>query len=305
LLLGYTKVVELGRLPIKPYRSYTFETGFNFDLKKIHGSVFYFNRTMRNGFTTNTQVLPITIPQYSYTLQGGNRPVLYQPTGRDTTIFGNYPLIQNGNYSRTNGLELIVTTDKIRSIETSFNINTSFYSSYYRNSVPGANLGTSGQATIDYTKEALFAVYNNQEAKATALKSTIITNTHIPTLRMVIMLTGEIFWQSKGETLSSSVYPVGYLDRQGAYHELKPGEAQSPAYAHLVKADFTGTVLYTPPMVYSNVHLRLSKEITNVLRLSFNAYNVFNIRPSYRTNTGIDYYNGQPSFGAELTFSIK
>jgi len=65
-------------------------------------------------------------------------------------------------------------------------------------------------------------------------------------------------------------------------------------------------VVYRPAFFYPNIHMRLSKEIGNLLRFSFNAYNVFNIRPVQRAvGGGYYYYNGQPSFGAEMTFTLK
>lgn len=303
LFLVHTKVIEQGKLPIRPYKSYTFETGFSWDAKPFSGSVFFFNRRMENGFTNATTLVPITLPDYTYTLQAPGQPVLYQPDGTYTTYFNTYPSLTNGNYSRTNGVELIVNTEKIRALQTSFTMNTAWYSSYYNNKAEAININ--GQVVVDYTKEAVFGVFSNQETKASNVKSSIISNTHIPSLRMMVMLTGEIFWINRSETLPSGIYPTGYLDITGSYFPLTAQQAQSPEYAHLVKSALTEKVVYTPPMIYSNIHLRLSKEIGDALRFSFNAYNVFNIRPSNQTTSGYNYYNGQPSFGAELIFTIK
>ena len=53
--------------------------------------------------------------------------------------------------------------------------------------------------------------------------------------------------------------------------------------------------------------MRLSKEIGK-LRLSFNAYNIFNIRPEYIDNTNpakpIVVLNQEPSYGAELVIKF-
>ncbi len=113
-------------------------------------------------------------------------------------------------------------------------------------------------------------------SKLTNVKSTITTSTHIPALRMAVNLTGELFWVNSVYIDPESVYPVGYYTKKMEYHALGLEEARSEAYAHLKKSiSRTGTAYtYNPPFLYPNIHMRLSKEIGDFLRFSFNAYNV-------------------------------
>lgn len=306
LYLVHTQVIRQEKLPLKPYSSYTFETGFSWSGKLLKGSVFYTNRIMRNGFTANTTLVPVTVDNYTYDdppVPG--QKINYYKDGTQQTYYLTYNGMRNGLYSRSNSLEIILRIAALRSLRTSFDINTAFYSNYYKNKTDLPDIGPNGQVVIDYTKDAVFGIFNQQDSRSSMVKSTIASNTHIPALRMTIGLTGEIFWVSRTTTLARTIYPHGYYTREGQAFSLSPDQARSPAYAHLIRRVVDENTLYRPATAYSNIHLRLAKELGDVLRISFNAFNVFNIRPAIKEDNGTYYYNGQPSYSAAMIFSIK
>ncbi|HYK55430.1 MAG TPA: hypothetical protein VEV15_03060 [Flavisolibacter sp.] len=145
----------------------------------------------------------------------------------------------------------------------------------------------------------------NQESDGNNIKSTLTTNTHIPALRLAIMLTGEVYIMNRTEDHATTTDPAGYLNKDLVYFPLAEKEATSPEYAHLLRSASQENVRNRPSFVYPNIHMRISKEIGDYLRFSFNAYNAFNIRPVETVNSSPFYYNGRPSFGAELLFTIK
>jgi len=300
VFLVYTKVIELNKLDIKPYRSNTFETGFTYDHNQFHFSAYYFYRENRNGFLTQNTLLPLTLPLYQVVPVPGQKPS-YAPIGRDSIFNVTYNKMTNGLDNTTNGIEFSMSVDKIRSIQTSFNFNTAIY--YTRNSNKNTTVNTEKPR---YDQTALYGVFGPTTSKLTNVKSTITTSTHIPALRMALVMTGELFWVNNTYTEEKSFYPVGYFTKDMQYFSLSPEQARLPEYAHLKKATADGNSLsLDPSFLYPNIHMRLSKEIGDYMRFSFNAYNVFNIRPSYQKASGTNYYNGQPSYGAEIIFTIK
>lgn len=301
--LVHTEVIQNNNNQLRPYKSITYETGFNLDLKPIHASAFYFHRLQNNSFASISQVVPITLPNYAVTTQTGQKPT-YAPDGTYKTYTVGYNKILNGNYNGTSGVELMVATDKIKSLSTSLSMNTAMYwSNYYKDF---DEVYVPDPATVDYTQNALYGVYRNQRSKAVNIKSTITSTTHIPSLRMALMLTGELFWVNRTEDLMTSVYPVGYYTRDMQYVPLSSKDAEQSAYAHLLRSAKLDAVTYRPAALYPNIHLRLSKEIGDFLRFSFNAFNVLNIRPDSKSATGsIYYYNGRSAYGTELIFTIK
>ncbi|MFY0255509.1 TonB-dependent receptor domain-containing protein [Chitinophaga sp. 30R24] len=301
LYLAYTKVIPLEDLDIKPYRSKTFETGMNLDAGPLQASLYYFNRTADNGFTTLYTVVPLELPNYTVMPVADGKPS-YTPNGTYSYYLPGYNRMANGSYNRSDGLELMIGIKKIQAIQTSFNIGTAYYRSSVKTNVPQMYVPENPR----YDLVPLYGLFNNTETKSANVKTTLVSTTHIPSLRMAIMLTGELFWLNRSELMPSSVYPIGYYTKQLEYFPLTPEQAQLPEYAHLTKKDANGNKVTTQPaFVYPNMHARLSKEIGDYLRFSFNAYNVFNIRPKEKLTSGTAYYNGQPAYGAELIFSIK
>ncbi len=301
--LVHTEVLKMDNSTLKAYQSKTFETGFSYDTKPFHGSIYFFNRVMNNGFSTLNQIKPVVLPNYTVTNVPNEKPE-YAPDGTTKTYNVTYNKINNGAYNDTKGFEIMFSTDKISSIATSFNMSVAYYHGYYRDNNEEVSL-PSDQTSIDYTRKAVYGVYKNKETKSQNIKSTITSTTHIPTLRMAVMFSGEVFILNKQQNLASAVYPVGYLNKDLEYFPISLKEAQSSEYEHLLKSNPAESVKYLPGFVYPNIHLRISKEIGDYLRFSFNAFNAFNIRPMENKNSSISYYNGRPAFGAELIFTIK
>ncbi|SCC61160.1 TonB-dependent Receptor Plug Domain [Chitinophaga costaii] len=300
LYLVYTQVQKLENLPIKPYRSVTYETGFNLDAGPLQASLYGFHRVSANGFSAISELVPLDLPNYTVTPVAGGHPT-YTPDGTTTHYVASYQRMQNGSYDRSEGLEIMLSTRKIRALQTSFNFTTAYYLTYTK-----SNFSSIKTDNPRYDLTATYGVFSATATRASNIKSTLTSTTHIPALRMAVMLTGELFWVNRSELLPSSIYPVGYYTKDMRYFALTPEQARSAEYAHLIQLNENNSpVTYTPSFVYPNVQLRLSKEIGDYLRFSFSAYNVFFIRPVNRTLTGTDYYNGQPTYSAELIFNIR
>lgn len=302
--LVHTKVVPVDNSNLRPYKSTTFETGFSWDAKPFHLSAFYFFRKLGNGFNTVQELEAITLPNYDVTLVPGGKPT-YEPSGTFKTYNVVYSRMRNANTNTTDGLELMFSVDKIKAISTSFNLNTSVYRSSYSKKERQIYIPDESVAPIDYSKQAVYGAFENQQSKAVNIKSTITTTTHISPLRMILMFTGEIFWVNRTQNFATSMYPSGYYNKELQYFPLKPSEALFEQYAHLRKTASEDAIRNNPSFVYPNIHMRLSKEIGDFLRFSFTAFNAFNIRPIDKVNSTNYYYNGRPAFGAELVFTIK
>jgi len=299
--LTHTQVVEMHNKDLRPYKSRTFETGLTLDISPFHASAYVFDRVMNNGFTTLTQLKPLTLPNYTVTPVNGAKPN-YAEDGTYKTYNVTYSKINNGNYNHTRGVELIVGTDKIKSLATAFNMSLAIYKSNYQEENDEVSVP---DGAIDYTIPAVYGVFKNQESDGTNIKSTITTNTHIPALRLAIMMTGEVYFMNRTVDHATTTYPAGYLNKDLVYFPLAEKDATSPQYAHLLRSPSEENVRERPSFVYPNIHMRISKEIGDNLRFSFNAFNAFNIRPVETVNSSIYYYNGRPSFGAELLITIK
>ncbi len=306
LYLVYTQVIEQdNKNNLQPYRNRSYEFGFNYQHPFVSVGLNYFDKISDNGFGSIYNLLLLDIPQYDYSLNPGSKPT-YWENGDTRYFYTTYTQLGNGVYTHSKGVDLIINTQKIKAIATSFNITTAWYESYYKNNLP--RIYTPEADNFDINRTALYAAFLSSESRSVNIKSTISSITHIPKLKMAFTFTAELFWKDYTDTPFEDKFPDGYYDRYGNFFPLTDRQAQSTDYQHLWRTNNTlETRVYNPEQVYTNIHLRLSKDIGQLLRMSFNAYNIFNIRPIYvnpYTRT-VRYYNGQPSFSLDLQLTIK
>jgi len=304
LYLTYTDVVYNKNLTLKPSIGTNYEIGATYNTPWLDISVSYFQKQLSDGFTTIQSPRPVSLKVYD-TLKRNNPGDKWQyyNTGRDTTYQSFYSLPVNGLSSNTKGVEVVINTRKIKAIQTSFFFTTAWYKGKYHDASPDVNMPSSS----NINKEALYGVYTKPDATTSNVKSTLVTTHHFPKLGFIVNFTGEFFWRNTSSIDQSSVtYPVGYYDKNLNYFPIDPKTVTDPKYAHLVQLTSESPVK-TMPIVYTNFHMRLSKEIGN-LRISFNAYNFFNIRPEYIDNSNpakpVIILNQEPSYGAELVLKF-
>jgi ferric enterobactin receptor len=290
---------------LKPQQSQSWELGLSYNKGGWDLGLTYFSKKNTDGFTQQNRLVPAVVPVYDTLPRAtADNKFRYYNTGRDTVYRSDFNEMVNGNTSRTSGIELVLNTPKIDVIQTSFNINTAWYSTEYFN----AALEVDEPNRLFLNKTALYGVYENSRGSSELLKSTILSNTHIANLGLVVTFTSELFWYNwQLENNANTKYPVGYYDKNLNYFPISDADKTNADYAHLVNILSDQTKV--TDAFYANFHLRISKEIGKNIRLSFNAINVFDIRPVRSVQTGTSQgqpvftfrtYNGLPSYGAEV-----
>ncbi|WP_295129249.1 TonB-dependent receptor [uncultured Chitinophaga sp.] len=304
LYLVHTEVMRVNNNDLKPMHSRSWEAGFSYDDRLFSASVFGYYKTVRDGFGTTVIAAPVTLPVYGYTANPG-APTTYFETGLMRRYPLSYDKAVNNLNSNTMGMELMVSTRKIKFIQTSFDLSTAFNSTYYRNS--GRSIAFIDRSNVNWDKPEWFGVYESSARRSSQTKSTLSANTHIQALGMVASMVMEVFWQQRTVNYGQDEYAVGYYDSTMQYHDIPEDKRQSPQFAHLTDVQRNSKFSLTDrPRMYTNYHLRLSKEITRNIRFSFNINNVFNYRPTYfnELSNSLIVFNAPPSYGAELTFKF-
>ncbi len=309
LYLMQMEVVQTQNTKLKPQQSQTWELGLSYTHKGYDFNLTYFVKKNTDGFTQQNYLTPKVIPVYDTLprLSADNK-FRYYKTNRDTTYYSDYGQMINGNSSTTKGFELVANIPKINALQTSFAINTAFYQTEYFNEALAVD-----EPNRNYlNKEALYGVFRNSVGTSELLKSTILSNTHIPEIGLVVTMTTELFfynWQYEDNLPKQ--YPVAYYNKALQYFTIPDADKTNANYTHLVK--LLGESTKVRDEFYANFHLRISKEIGKNIRLSFNANNVFDIRPVRQVQTSTSQgqpvytyrtYNGQPSYGVEMVIRM-
>src|SRR5690606_2778173 len=99
----------------------------------ISTSLFAYLKKNRNGFASNSNFRDYTLPEYEVRHTPGEKAEYY-PTGRMVTYAGLTTYQVGNDVSSDNyGLELMLSTRKIHSIQTSFHFSSVLSYNYYNN----------------------------------------------------------------------------------------------------------------------------------------------------------------------------
>lgn len=303
LNLTYTYLHYPVNTHLKPQKSLTVEAGLSFDEQFISGSITGYYKQNRDGFSMDDNAIFLELPNYVITSRPANAPPVYTANGTKKYALHSYD-VNNGLAGNTKGIELMLSTRKIKSIQTSFDLSTTYNQGNYFN----RNNRTDVKDNPDFTKEAIIGVYGPGWQKSKEMISTLSTTHHLSALGFLLNFRIQAFWLKVTESSANAFIPIGYYDQQLNYHAIPEKDRSNPEYSHLVLAPPSGRSKFSQPMVYTNYHLRLAKEIKKKYKFSFYANNFLNYRPAYQdqtqTTVTLKEYNEAPSFGGEVVLKF-
>lgn len=170
------------------------------------------------------------------------------------------------------------------------------------------------------------------------LNTNVRAITHIPAIKMVISLVTQIIWLNKiqyryedkkgnplvfatinnkkidvnnvynytGNEVAKNIAPIKYIDRAGNYHNFDINNYNKQPFYSMISNYYDKYFLEEelPPAVQFN--LKLTKELSDKLDISFTANNFLNIRPRQKLKRSSGYIkrNTPLYFGAEIKFKL-
>lgn len=301
IFLVYTDKYVPDNSRLKSSESQQVEMGLRFESKFFTNSFVAYFKDNKNGFSNNSIYRTYVLPKYNYTYVPNERPII-TPTGETTKRYVSVSNVGNDLISQNYGIEWGLQGKVIPAIGTSFNVNTSFSYSKYKNL--RERIAPTSQENIDAGRPAWFGIYPAHQYEAWDLMSKISSTTHIPRLGFVVNLLADVYWQEVTQTLANSYQPIAYLDKDMNRFEIQNFDPNDPNYGYLALTSAANSRVDLP-FVYANLSLRISKEIKEKIRLSVNAYNFLNLRYRYfnRDTNSVMTYSYPTSVGAEI--SIK
>lgn len=259
---------------------------------------------------------------------------LQAPSVMDTAVY-TYNMPTNNQVLIKKGLEYVIQTARIKSIRTSFVIDGAwlFQESY------NVNPTYVERSWVEYGRRVSFVAVMPPGSRK--IRQRINTNirmiTHIPELKMIVSFAPQIIWDvrekdrwedTKGNSLiyytdnGERVYdhtalqdmettryidPLAFFSKDGQLHEWREEYASHPQYARL-RSSNQYTYQYVeetlPPALQFN--LRLTKEFSRNLTLSFMANNFLKMNPLNKSNRTSQYVQRNTNFyfGAEIQYKF-
>ncbi|MGV3539878.1 MAG: TonB-dependent receptor [Rufibacter sp.] len=302
LYVAYTAIIIPDNSALQSMRTQHLELGVQYHQPVFDVSITAFHKKTSNGFTPLANVLITDVPDYAILEARPNEKPVYGPIGTYHKGFLYYSKFSNALTTKDYGIEVLLSTTKIRALQTSFNLSTSLY--YSEDTNPSLEVEEPSQ--YHYDRSALIGVYANPYSSGLEAISTLSSSHHLSKLGLLVNLRAQFFWDQWTENATGFNYPLAYYDINGQYHEIPVAERTNPEYAHLVKEPSEHGEQHQG-RIYSNYHLKVSKEVRNVFRLSFYANNFLNYRPEYYDAAAEDLkiLNQAPAFGMEVRLNLK
>ncbi|MDO4771175.1 TonB-dependent receptor [Porphyromonas sp.] len=299
-----TRIFDTQNRDLKIAENKKYELGVEYTHKAFSASATLFREELNNGYTMN-QTLdsfhPVMFKEYKRNAEG--KLILAQ----ENPVLASYYKPFNGGEEFSQGLEYELNVHRIEAIRTAFTLTGS-----YIHTVDNGNMyffyDNSGPSAKDRTHVGVYDP--DMSVGLTTLHNTALRITHnIPEIGLVITLTSEITWKDVDRNImGNDSIPIMYISKEdGKVRPFEDNMKEDPEFKKLIRnvnpTDYI-TESY-PPLVGFN--LNVTKEISDFMRISFFANNVFRSYPlaeSKRSPGFKTVRNNNFFFGLELSFKL-
>jgi len=260
-----------------------------------------YSKWNKNGITATGNYEVISLPAYTATYVEGAKPIVTIDSMKKYQL--NRYSFQNILASASRGIELIVSTPKVKVIATSFTISGGINSTNYRTTTNTWKTRPS-DVTTTQSDYALMGLYPATNSTTIFSNGRVTSVTHIPKISLIVQFTAECTIISKTKTAESNGIPIAYRTIGYDYVTITKFDKNDPRYGYLYMPT-TETNTNSAPNPIMNFHMSVGKEIRQRFKFAFNVYNVFNYQPWYKTSSNSYVFpNTAPTFGAELSVKI-
>lgn len=331
-LLYHTDAYRVQPSALENATATKWEAGFDINLPQARklSVTAYIDRT-ENGFSNHTEYrtyeADVFTPEQGLRITPG-QPTTYDPNhpARRDIVFATTGRIGNFNVADNRGIEMDLDLGKVNPLHTTIFLSTAYQwtKAYDR----GPNYRTPASLPTHYTQFGLTPIklrypsaldYSRYDRWVQTLRLV----THIPVLRMVASLTGQVIWHNANLSYVTPKQPVAWLDQNlvehaitpdmrsgyigadGKYYAVQPTHQAAVALAAQEIAP-RDNVTTSSPTTW-NLAFRLTKELGPVAQLSFYVNNALYYEPFLPTSTSTTLSQrntGSFSFGAELSFQL-
>lgn len=306
LLITHTKIFNPENPLLRENKTRKMEFGYDLSINDYEISLTCFREETKGGMEYFTRYVPVQYTFYSEL----KHPVDGRPSREDFDSylmkdFTTYQIPTNSSKVIKKGLEYRFTTPKIDCLKSNIEVNGAYYKTVYTSGVP---VMYRPAITVDNKPYDYVGYYKGfDKTYSDRFNTNLWINTHIPSIKLIFTNFIQIVWfESMRLGKDVDVYPFQYMDTDGRIIPCTPADIDgnpklSDLRRKLVSPKYNKEKL--PPSVTMNI--KLTKEFSRKVRLSFFADNIFSINPTYRSK----YMKTQrrwtaPFFGTELILNF-
>ena len=309
LFMTTTKVYDTENRNLKVAKNHKAEIGLRLNVGKVSASVTAFQERLKNGYSLDYTFDTFNTFMYNEYTRDGNGDLILASS---LPVLNSFYTPTNHLNVETQGLEFDINVGRIEAIRTAFQLNgawmrtKSWNDSYHF-------YDNSGTAASSRKPVAIYEAGTSKSYRqqfATTLRATH----NLPQIGFVVTLTAQAVWnQANWKTFGNDTIPVGYISLENEVTMFPEGKYTS---TEQVKADGLDYLLQNPNhsqaikesySPYFCFNMNVTKEISDMLRVSFFANNMFRSYPRMESNRNPGTYtqmNNRFFFGLELSLTL-
>ena len=304
-----TKVYDTENHNLKVAKNHKAEIGLRLNVGKVSASVTAFQERLKNGYSLDYTFDTFNTFMYNEYTRDGNGDLILASS---LPVLNSFYTPTNNLNVETQGLEFDINVGRIEAIRTAFQLNgawmrtKSWNDSYHF-------YDNSGTAASSRKPVAIYEAGTSKSYRqqfATTLRATH----NLPQIGFVVTLTAQAVWnQANWKTFGNDTIPVGYISLENEVTMFPEGKYTS---TEQVKADGLDYLLQNPNhsqaikesySPYFCFNMNVTKEISDMLRVSFFANNMFRSYPRMESKRNPGTYtqmNNRFFFGLELSLTL-
>ena len=305
-----TRVFEVDNSDLEITKNYKAEAGFKVNLGKMNLTVTGYHERLKNGYMM-AQTLD-TYKSVNWTTLKRNSDGSY--TGTTLPVLSYYNAPTNNMNVENTGVEFDLNLGRIDAIRTAFNLSgawmrTKTWNDGYEFYAEDGDAADQRKSVAIYEKSG---TKNYAERFATTLRATH----NIPQIGLVVTLSAQAVLQDTDwSTYGNDSIPLGYIDLNGktnwfANNQFKTAEElkNDPDYGHMWRSVSHSSAIKQGLDPYFQFNLNVTKEISDMLRVSFFANNMFRSYPKTASKRSLgSYLTGYTNrffFGLEMSLTL-
>lgn len=307
LLIVTTRRIEPNVSGLRPAENRKMEFGVDWSAPFATFSLTAFDELTTGGFALARQVVPLTFPVFRVTQTNPGAPpsFAFDSTGK---FLGQYDAPTNARRIENQGIELTADFAEWKPIRTSLNVNLAWI--YSRST--SDELFVNADALLSASARGRTGVFNAGNGNERRRLVTSLRFIHrAPSVGLVVSFLAQTIWIDRDRPIGLSNFPIGFIDIDGNKTFLTEEQARSDEFADLRRGLNDAVFREENPPALWLFNVRLTKELSELLQVSFYANNALADRPLYPINR-----NANPSrpifqrrnpvlfFGAEISLTI-
>lgn len=310
LFITTTEVRKVDNSDLKIAKNHKAEVGINLRIGKTNLNVTAYKERLKDGYTMNQTCNTFNTFMYNEYQRTADGKI---ELASSLPVLSTYVKPTNNLNLETKGLEFDLNVGRIDAIRTSFQLNGSWMRtkswrsgySFYDNSGEAA----SARKPVAIYSQDGDASYRQQ------FVTTLRATHNIPRIGFVVTMTAQAIWQqSRWNTFGNDSIPVGYLALEDAsVNMFQKGQftttqqVKDAGYGYMLQNVSHNSAIKESYSPYFCFNLNVTKEISDMLRVSFFANNMFRSYPrreSKRNPGSYTLLNNRFFFGLELSLTL-